>query len=105
MYLDLKMSQSVDRETRCRRQEEVNRKQLQQIFEARGGKGPVEKFIEIGATDPEDGKNQHWGNMTEKEQQLWLDLANSGIDLVLLPSDFKNTNPYNLTIDKLLTLL
>ncbi len=99
------MSKYVERLVACARQEEANLRLLQAIFEARGGTGSVKAFIERGATDPQDGKKQHWANMTPEDQQLWLDLGNTGLATPLRPSNFKNINPYKLTIDKLLTLL
>lgn len=57
---------------------------LQEVFERRGGTGNVSDFLEWGATDPEDGKENHWGTMTPEQQQLWLDLDNTGLTELFL---------------------
>ena len=53
--------------------------QLQGIYEARGGTGSVKDFLIKGATDPGDGKKEHWGTMTPDQQQLWNDLHATGL--------------------------
>ncbi len=55
---------------------------LQQIYEENGGMGSVQEFLVMGATDPQDGEEKHWGTMTPGEQKLWNDLHATGLTSV-----------------------
>ena len=73
------MSQGVERSIAESQERKRRLGVLQGAFEGRGGAGKVEDFLVMGATDPQDGKERHWGTMTEAEQQLWLDLHKTGL--------------------------
>ena len=56
------MSQGVERMVAYSEEEKRRMKILQGIFEERGGEGSVRDFLVMGATDPEDGQEKHWGH-------------------------------------------
>jgi len=79
------MSSGVERMILDSEKEETRFAVLQEIFEKQGGQGSVKDFLVMGATDPDDGEEKHWGTMSEDEQKLWCGLHATGLTIMPLP--------------------